>query len=324
MGHYYQQLQDWERDEIHRLLCAGVSQAEIGRSMGRDASTISREIGRNRLAGLSYQPVAAGRLALRRRHARRGSKIQRLSQLENHVRKGLAMGHSPEQIAGRLRRSEDSLSISHESIYRFIHSPKGRAEKLHHYLAQGKSRRGRRARLGQRKPLILNRVSIHDRPEEVKNSLPFGHWEGDLMIFARGGGNALVLTEQKSRFIRAVRQTVKKSCATAAAIKHLFKRLPKAAKLSITFDNGGEFAAHATLRLVTYFCDPRSPWQKGAVENSIGRLRRDLPRKTKLEDHSNASFDRIIAIHNNTPRKCLGFQTPAEAFRHQIRICRCT
>lgn len=324
MGQYYEQLQEWERIEIGRLLGAGLSQAEIGRRIGRDRSTVSREIGRNRPVRGIYQPVSAERLAQRRRHGRRLGKILRLSRLEDHIRKGLAMGHSPEQIAGRLRHDEDSLSISHESIYRFVHSPRGRQEKLHNYLAQAKSRRGRRARLGQRKPLIPNRVAIHDRPSDIKAGLPFGHWEGDLMIFAKGCGNALVLTEQKSRLIRAVRQTTKTSLATAKAIKRLLGRVPKQAKLSITFDNGGEFAAHKSLKLDTYFCDPHSPWQKGAVENAIGRLRRDLPRKTGPSDHSRESFDKIIAIHNNTPRKCLGFQTPAEAFRHELKIIRCT
>lgn len=227
MGHHYEQLREWERDEIYRLLSAGVSQAEIGRRLSRDRSTIGREIGRNRSVRGTYQPVAAERSAQRRRHARRTSKIKRLSRLEERIRKGLAMGHSPEQIAGRLRRDDHSLSISHESIYRFIHSPKGRKEQLHNYLAQAKSRRGRRARLGQRKPLIPNRISIHDRPPSIKLDLRFGHWEGDLMSFGQGDGNALVLTEQKSRFILAARQTGKKSLATAVTIKRLLERTPK-------------------------------------------------------------------------------------------------
>jgi transposase, IS30 family len=324
MGHHYGQLLEWERNEIYWLLSAGVSQSEIGRRLERSTSTISREIARNRLPRKGYQPVAAERQAQGRRHARRTTKIKRLSQLEEHIRDHLAMGQSPEQIAGRLRRVEDRFSISHESIYRFIHSPAGRGEKLHNYLVQAKSRRGRRARLGQHKPLIPDRVSIRDRPRSIKRDLRFGHWEADLMIFSRGGGNALVLTEQKSRFILAARQTEKKSLTTAATIKRLLKNIPKPAKASMTFDNGGEFARHKSLRLDTYFCDPHSPWQKGAVENAIGRLRRDLPRKTAPGYPYADAFDTIIAIHNDTPRKCLRFRTPAEAFRRQIDKHRCT
>jgi IS30 family transposase len=324
MGHHYEQLHEWERNEICRLLSAGVSQAEIGRRLQRSCSTISREVRRNRSARHGYQPSLAEHQAYRRRHARRLSKIERLSQLEEHIRDRLAMGQSPEQIAGRLRREQDRLSISHESIYRFIHSPAGRRERLHNYLAQAKSRRGRRARLGQRKPLIPDRVSIHDRPDAIKQTLLFGHWEGDLMNFRRAGGNALILAEQKSRLILAARQSGKKSLATATTIHRLLKQAPKAAAASITFDNGGEFAAHKSLGLDTYFCDPHSPWQKGAVENAIGRLRRFLPRTTVLNLQPDILFDRIIALHNHTPRKCLGFKTPAEAFQAEINKLRCT
>jgi IS30 family transposase len=226
------------------------------------------------------------------------------------------MGHSPDRAA---RRDDHSLAISPESIYRFIHSPKGRKEKLNNYLAQAKSRRGRRARLGQSKPMIPNRVSIHERPAEVKRALPFGYWEGDLMIFSRSGGNALVLTEQKSRFILAAKQTGKKSLPTAAAIRRLFKSMPKQALASITFDNGGEFAAHESLRLDAYFCDPHSPWQKGAVENH-----RTATSSSSSQNQAGRRFrSRLRQDHCYTPRKCLGIQTPGEAFRHKIKSRRC-
>lgn len=331
MGHCYQQLQEWERSEINRLLCLGRSRAEIGRQLGRDRSTIHREIGRNTLPRAGprlerrgrpraiYRPVAAERRAQRLRHTRRGTKIGRLSQLGAHIRDHLAMGQSPEQIAGRLRLDQGRAMISHESIYRFIYSRAGRREKLHNHLAQAKSRRGRRARLGQTKPLIPDRISIHARPPEIKRDLAFGHWEADLMHFGRTGLSALVLTEQKSRFLLATRQLGKKSITTAANIKRLLDRLPAAAAASLTFDNGGEFAAHRSLGISTYFCDPHSPWQKGAVENAIGRLRRILSQPKSFDTQSDDPFDTLIASHNNTPRKCLRFRTPMEAFLSQIQ-----
>jgi transposase, IS30 family len=324
MGNHYDQLQEWERIEIGRLLSAGLSRSEIARRLQRNCSTISREIERNRWPARSYQPVTAERRAYRRRHAKRVSKIERLSRLQRRIRDRLAMGQSPEQIAGRLRLEKHSLTISHESIYRFIYSRAGRREKLHHALFQAKARRGRRARPGQRKPLIPDRISIHARPAAIKRELAFGHWEGDLMTFRHAGARAVVLTEQKSRLILAARQNGKTSSKTAATIKRLFNRAPKAALASITFDNGGEFAAHKSLGLDTYFCDAHSPWQKGAVENAIGRLRRHLPRSETLEDYSRAEFNLVIALANATPRKCLGFQTPAEIFRFLIRNLRCT
>ena len=317
MGQHYEQLQEWERGEISRLRSAGVSQTGIARRLGRATSTISRELRRNAVGRGGYQPMAAERLALRRRHALRASKIMRLSQLNALIRDGLAMGRSPEQIAGRLKLEDPTHSISHESIYRFIHTPAGRRERLHNYLAQRKSRRGRRARAGQAGPLIPDRTSIAERPATIKRKLLFGHWEADLMSFSRHHG--VVLTEQRSRFILSERQDEKTSLTTASTIKRLLKGLPAGAKASITFDNGGEFAGHKWLGVDTYFCDSHSPWQKGAVENAIGRLRRDLPNATKRTDLTDSDFQMIVAIHNDTPRKCLGYRTPAEAFLDALK-----
>lgn len=318
MGQKYSQLCEAEREQIYWLVQAGVSQAEIGRRLDRHPSTIQRELRRNKTIGRSYQPVRAERLTQRRRRRRYGAKIERLSWLEDHVRQGLAMGHSPEQIAGRLRRARHTISISVESIYRFIYGARGRKDKLHNYLAQAKSRRGRRARLGQRQPLIPDRVPISQRPAEIKSRLPFGHWEADLMTFASRRTPVLVLIEQRTRFLMAVRQDDKTSRHTAAKIKSLLAATPGRAKISVTFDNGGEFAAHRSIGVDTYFCDPRSPWQKGAVENAIGRLRRHLPRSIQIATVHNDTLESYVHLHNTTPRKCLGFTTPEEAFQTEL------
>lgn len=155
--------------------------------------------------------------------------------------------------------------ISHESIYRFAHSKEGRKESLHRYLPQGKARRGRRAKQGK-KPLIPNRVSIHDRPQLIAQRQEFGHREGDLMAFSKPGHNNVVLAERKSRYILAARQPDKTAATTTASMAALFSLLPDEAKRSITFDNGGEFVGHGSLGLLTCFCDPHSPWQKGTVK----------------------------------------------------------
>ncbi len=319
MGHCYEQLCEAERLEIFGLLGQGMSRSAIGRRLGRSCSTISREVQRNAVKGKEYLPASAERLAYRRRHSRRGSKIGRSSRLQCCVGESLAMGHSPEQISGRLKRDNSNLSISPESIYRFVYSREGRKARLHNYLAQRKSRRGRRARLGQRKPLIPDRIDIDQRPSAIKAGLLFGHWEGDLMGFAMRLNPMLVLVEQKTRFILAARQDNKTSQHTASMIRWLINGLPKLARLSITFDNGGEFAAHKSLGVDTYFCCPHCPWQKGSVENIIGRMRRSLPRATLIGKLEQAQIDTIINRHNNTPRKCLGFRTPTEAMCEQLK-----
>jgi IS30 family transposase len=292
--------------------------------IGRDRSTVGRELRRNALPKSGYVPVSAERMALARRHGKRLSKIERSSGLLETVKDQLiAMGRSPEQIANRLELDEGKPVISHESIYRFAHSRAGRKDNLHRYLPQGKARRGWRARKANTS-LIPNRVSIHDRPAVVAGRLEFGHWEGDLMAFSRPGQNNVVLAERKSRYILAARQPDKTASTTTASLDGLLHGLSEQARRSVTFDNGGEFARHDQLGLPTYFCDPRSPWQKGTVENSIGRLRRDLPRSTQPNDYSEADFHDIIAMHNDTPRKCLGFRTPAEVFLSNLNLQRCT
>jgi IS30 family transposase len=324
MGTQYEQLTESERFEIVRLRADGLSLSEIGRMTGRNKGTISREVRRNALPRGGYVPVSAERMALVRRHQRRKSKIERTSGLADTVRDQLiAMGRSPEQISGLLALEHNKPVISPESIYRFAYSKVGRAENLHRFLPYAKPRRGRRVKRSTRS-LIPARVSIHDRPAAIAERQEFGHWEGDLMAFSQPGQNNLVLTERKSRYILATRQPDKTAATTTTSLQTLLNSLPGQARRSLTFDNGAEFTGHSKLGLPTYFCDPHSPWQKGTVENTIGRLRRDLPRSTRPTDYTEADFNDIIANHNNTPRKCLGYKTPAEVVLSEINQQRCT
>ena len=313
MERHYTQLDEHERIEIHRLRADGVSQNQIGRDLGRNRGTISRELVRNRSTG-GYVPVSAHKLSLVRRHQKRLEKIERLSLLRDAVHNGLlAMEYSPEQIAGRLKQEQCAHSISVESIYRYSYSDYGRAAGLHRYLPRAKPKRGRRVKRPN-SGLIPNRISIHDRPEAINRRESFGHWEGDLMAFSKPGQNVVVVVERTTRFTLSNRQGDKTAATTIASIKGFQGNWPKEMFQSITFDNGAEFFRHGELKGKTYFCDAHSPWQKGTVENTIGRLRRNLPKSTKPQDYSDEDFDDIINTLNHTPRKCLGFKTPAEEF----------
>ena len=322
MGKRYDQLDLDDRIEISRLHAAGKSRREIGHLMGRDASTIGRELRRNSLPRGEYKPASADRIALSRR--RRLSKIERLSRLRDHVSDHLAMGWSPEQIAGRLRLEGSEHEISHESIYRFIYRPKVHKEKLHRFLARAKATRGRRYFKRRREP-IPGRRSIHERPQAVDRRREFGHWEGDLLQFRTQRGNLLTLIERVTRLTLAAPLKSKTAEATDRLLRAIFGRLPQFARRSITFDNGSEFARHQnlsqTLDMKTWFRDPHSPWQRGSIENANGVLRRDLPRKTDLADYSQQDIHDIVWAINTTPRKCLGFLTPAEAFLTHLRCC---
>jgi IS30 family transposase len=320
MGQCYGQLSLEERVEIYRLHAGGKSQNEIASALDRAPSTISRELRRNsrptKIWRGGYEPVRAQQLAERRRQWDGRFKLARQPDLRNCVGKGLAMGHSPEQIAGRLARQHGRVIISHESIYRFIYHRAAQKDSWYRLLPRHK-----RARKRQRRSptsFIKQRRSITERPAEAAGREAPGHWEADFMLFARCGQGLLVLHERQTRFSMVQHPLDRKAVLTARTIARQLGKLPQAMRKTISFDNGNEFAEHhrlhKTLGVQTFFCDPHSPWQKGGVENSIGRLRRSLPRKTDLNSITPAALKRHVQRLNDTPRKCLDFRTPAEAF----------
>jgi IS30 family transposase len=246
-------------------------------------------------------------------------KLARQSDLRGLVKDRLAMGHSPEQIAGRLALEHGRVIISHESIYRFIYHRSAQKDYWHRLLPRHKLRRGHRGRRGgSPASFIKQRRPITERPAEVEGREVPGHWEADFMLFARYGQGLLVLHERQTRFGIVRRPRDRKAVRTASTIARQLSKLPPPMRKTVSFDNGTEFAEHHRLHkalgVETFFCDPHSPWQKGGVENSIGRLRRSLPRKTDLKFVTAADIKRYVQRLNNTPRKCLDFKTPAEAF----------
>jgi IS30 family transposase len=322
MGQCYGQLSLEERVEIYRLHAAGRSQNKIASALDRAPSTISRELRRNSRATKvwpgGYEPVRAQQLAERRRQWDGRFKLARQTDLRNSVGKSLAMGHSPEQIAGRLARQHGRVIISHESIYRFIYHRAAQKDSWYRLLPRHKRARGRQRRSSA--SFIKQRRSITERPAQGREAP--GHWEADFMLFARRGQGLLVLHERQTRFSMVRHQVDRKAVRTARTIARQLGKLPQAMRKTISFDNGNEFAEHHRLHqaigVQTFFCDPHSPWQKGGVENSIGRLRRSLPRKTDLNLLTAAALQRHVQRLNDTPRKCLDFQTPAEAFSKLI------
>jgi IS30 family transposase len=322
MGTHYDQLDIDERYELYRLHEAGKAVREIGRLMGRSSSTISRELRRNALPRGEYKPGSADRIALSR--CRRLSRIERLSLLRSYVGDSLAMGWSPEQIAGRLRLEGSEHTASVETIYRFIYRPAVRREKLHRFRPRAKATRGRRTFKRRREP-IPGRRSIHQRPQTVTLRHEFGHWEGDLMQFRTQRGNLLTLCERKTRFTLTAPLKTKLAAETGTEIIKVLGALPQGARKTVTFDNGGEFAQHqrleAALGVVVYFCDPHSPWQRGTIKNINGILRRDMPKKSDITNYTAQDTSDITWAINSTPRKCLGYKTPAEAFLENLRCC---
>lgn len=327
MGKKYKQLSLEERCTISIFLREGKSIQKIAAALARSTSTVSREIKRNTMITKGYVPSYAQQQTCGRRW--HGSRLERQPALRTAVLDRLAMGWSPQGTAGRLAQEQGCNVISHESIYRFIYAQIKRTKdyKWRHYLPRGKSRRGCRGRRGESPALLMkNRVSIHERPEHVLERTQAGHWEADLMLFSKYGQTLLVTHERHSRMIMLFKLNDKKAKTVASQLINLFNFLPKPLTKSITFDNGTEFAEHYQLNKIgmkTYFCDVRSPWQKGGIENAIGRLRRFLPRKTNIAELCAHDIENLVALYNQTPRKCLNYKTPAEIFMKKLLHFKC-
>ncbi len=325
MGQRYQQLSLEERCEIARRLGAGETVRQVAAALDRSPSSVSREVNRNAGKPAAYKPAYAAEQANARRW--RGSRLERNPELQTAVLDRLARGWSPEQVSGRLALEAGQKVISHESLYRFVYAQIRRTNDFswRHYLPRAKYKRGLRAGKGGSPALhIKDRVSIDQRPSAAEDRAQPGHWEGDLMAFSIYGQNLLVAQERTSRLIAADRQPTKHADLVANTLHAWLKPLPPGMRRSITFDNGTEFASHHQLRgqlkIETFFCDPHAPWQKGGVENAIGRLRRDLPRKTDLNRLTPEHILVCIGRYNHTPRRSLDFRTPAEVFSSLLHL----
>jgi IS30 family transposase len=327
MPRTYRQLDLVERRTIFRLLHAKMPVAGIARQLGRHRSTIHREIRRNHFHGpreyAGYYPLNAQDLASGRRKRQR--KLCRDLSLRDYIIAGLERCWSPEQIAGRLRReANDGDTVCHETIYRYVYGPEGREAGLYHHLP--KARRRRQPRYGRKprsSPIPASRLIQH-RPSEVEDRQTFGHWEADLLIFRRehGKANLTNMLERQTRYSILLANPDRQSRALIGRISQAWQGLPEGSRRTITFDRGTEFAAYAQLARASgteaFFCDPHSPWQKGAVENTNGRIRRFLPGDRNLAELADDELQRVATNLNATPRRCLGYRTPHEAFQHQL------
>lgn len=324
MGREYNQLCMEERCEIARRRGGGETLRQIAASLDRAPSSIARELKRNDSAQ-GYKASYAQQQTQARRWT--GSRLLRDAVLQADVLRRLAAGASPQAVSGRLKREYGQSIISHESIYRFIAAQIARTNDFswRHYLPKAKSKRGWRGHKGG-SPVdhIQQRVPIARRPLSVDHRCQPGHWEADLMLFSQYGQAVLAVHERRSRLTMIVRQPSKEALPMAETLTALLAPLPKHLRRTMTFDNGTEFAyhyrLHQPLNIKTFFCDPHAPWQKGGVENAIGRLRRDLPRKTNLDTLNADDLLQIARRYNHVPRKCLDYQTPAEVFSNLLHF----
>lgn len=316
-----------EREEISRGIAAGLAIRAIARCLGRSPSTISREIARNG-GKQAYRATRADKKAWERALRPKRCRLACSEQLRWLVTQKLAMQWSPEQIAGWLRREypgDPGMRISHEAIYRslFIQSRGVLKKELTAHLRTRRQMRlakGAQTRTGQGQ--ILDMISIRERPAEAEDRAVPGHWEGDLLAGANDT-NIVTLVERHSRFTMLVKLARRDSATVVAALAERISTLPEELRRSLTWDQGKEMARHRSFTIATdlqvYFCDPRSPWQRGSNENTNGLLRQYFPRTTNLALVSQDQLDAVAMKLNQRPRKTLDFETPADRLHRVLQ-----
>ena len=316
-----------EREEIAVGLAEGLSLRAIAARLGRDPATISREVRRNRRArGRPYRAVVAQLMAEARSRRPKRRKLEHPA-LNAQVQAWLQEKWSPEAIAARLRREfpdDEAMQASHETIYRALYV-QGRGElrrELARQLRTGRAIRRPRRRVDGRAAAdrrIPDKVMISERPAEAADRAVPGHWEGDLILGKNNRTAIGTLVERSTRFCMLLHLPGGPGDAVAVrdAIVRTIGTLPAFLRRSLTWDQGLEMRRHKEITvaadLPVYFCDPRSPWQRGSNENTNGLLRQYFPKGSDLSAHGPDDLAFVAAQLNGRPRKTLGWDTPAEA-----------
>jgi transposase, IS30 family len=327
----YKRLRIEDREEISRLLLVGSSFRSIARVLGRSPSTISREINRIKSGRNEYRAVSANRTSLRLSSSRRREKRKLIlnKSLREVVYSKLNLTWSPEQIAQYLKNHYDEadMQISAESIYTYLYVFLRRPlrEEFTKQLRHAHKKRRVRGRSAKGQPSLLkDMVSIDERPAEVNDRLIPGHWEGDLMI---GGGRKQTamgtLVERRTRYAILVPLKNKTSEEVRKEFAKEIKKLPKALRLSLTYDQGREMAQHKLFtketKMQVYFAHPKSPWERGTNENTNGLLRQFFPKGTDFTKVTRQEMKKVQKLLNERPRQTLGFKTPAEMMHKLLR-----
>jgi IS30 family transposase len=310
-----------EREEISRGLAKGHSFRKIARELGRSSSTVSREAARNGGRD-AYRAAPADERAWEQAKRPKSCKLASEPKLRGLVARKLRKRWSPRQISGWLgaRSSTNSrLYVSHETIYRtlFIQARGALKKELVGHLRSRRTMRRAKcfSQRGKGKGQIKDAISIRERPAEVEDRAVPGHWEGDLLM---GGAKTQIATlvERSSRFTMLVKLTTRNPERVADALRKQILQLPAHLRRSLTWDRGLEMTRHADFTVATgvkvYFCDPGSPWQRGANENTNRLLRQYFPKGQALDGYSQNKLNAIARELNERPRQTLNFATPAE------------
>jgi IS30 family transposase len=329
----YKHLSILEREKIQSMLWEKKSIREIAKEVGRNPSSISREINKNIPLQRSYKPRVANDRALLKRKSR-GRKLRLKNRfVRKYVFLGLKAGLSPEQIAGRLHLEHQDQSLSHEAIYQYIYSQvyrEGRGlmrpgyHDLRQYLKRRHKRRGQRGMRTVKRVFKPKGPSIDDRPHEVENREVLGHWEGDSMVSRKSKVGLNTLVERKTGlvFITKIRNSTAKE--TREIVINRLSILPKKFRKTLTVDNGHENFDYADIQkglsIDCFFAHPYHSWERGTNENTNGLIRWYFPKGTDFATIPDEAIHAVEVALNNRPRKRLGWRTPLEAFNEDVAL----
>ena len=309
-----------ERIAIMRGLDAGLSDAEIGRQIGRDRSVVWREKQRNCNPDGDYHARMAHRRAAGKAKRAKEFKLNDTG-LCAQVEAWMDDGWSPKLIAEVLARDhpDDRLArVSHETIYKCLYV-QGRGHlraDLNKRLSTKRAARKPRDQAARRSR-FSEVITISQRPPEVDDRAVPGHWEGDLIIGAHSGSAIGTLVERSTRFTILLHLPDDHTAeSVATAMIEAMSELPAHLRRTITWDRGSEMANWQDIALQlqapVYFCDPHSPWQRGTNENTNRLLRFWFEKSTDLSVHTKADLKRIQDTLNIRPRPTLNLDTPAD------------
>ena len=322
-----------ERIEIADLHRTGMGVREIARRVRRAPSTVSRELRRNATPGKGYRPFEAHRRATARRARHHRRRVDTNLKLRQMISELLSQRWSPQQISRHLRKrfvDDPAMWLCPESIYQAVYEPGSTlmrpsplAPQHRSPLRTGRDHRRAQQRTDRRRPRFEQpMLSIHQRPFPPEDRSEAGHWEGDLIIGKDQQSAIGTLVERQTRLVRLLHLPQRDADTLHDALRARLGELPAGLRRSITWDQGTEMARHITITKTlgapVYFCDSRSPWQRGSNENTNGLLRDYFPKGTDLRVHSAQHLLAVEKELNNRPRLVLGDRSPAALFEALI------
>lgn len=309
-----------ERESILKMQSEGKYLSQIAEYLGRNKGTISRELSRNTSSTGEYKPHLAQRYYSKRRaESKQPYRLEQHGRLRQYVRNKLKRYFSPEQITGRLEidySDNPQMRVSPFTIYSWVRRNRKGGGEYYKFLRQGHRKRRKKYGSDDKRGQIPDRRPISERPEVVQRRSRIGDWEGDTVSGKGHGSFVATHVERKSRYLLAGKMNDKSAQSMNTTTRRLFRKIPKSKRLTMTVDNGKEFAGFKEMEksvgLCCYFADPYSSYQRGTNENTNGLLRQFFPKGTNFNKVSDGELDKAVALINNRARKCLSYRTPNE------------